>query len=140
MLRRHSLLTERVFVNLVIVYSKERLSHMPDRSTSAKKGGVPATLDLMGEDETPKAKPAPRPRSAAATAPAPSAGVALFDGDDVDLNAKHPADVPVGNYPAPSQIAPLPDEADDPFAEEDPFAAPVMARMLADEPTPTVKT
>ena len=43
---------------------------------------------------------------------------------------------PVGNYPAPSQIAPLPETADDPFAEDDPFAAPVMAQMLADEPPP----
>ena len=109
---------------------------MPDRTLNGKKRGEPATLNLMGEDDSPQAKPAPRSKPALAAAPAASTGAALFDGDDVDLNAKHPADVPVGNFPAPSQIAPMPEAVDDPFAEDDPFAAPVMAQMLADEPTP----
>ena len=37
--------------------------------------------------------------------PPPETGGALFGGDEVDLDARHPADVPVGNFPAPSQIA-----------------------------------
>ena len=111
---------------------------------SSKKNGSGTTLDLMGDEEA----QAPRPARKAA-APTPSvepapvivseADGALFGGEDVDLEARHPADVPVSGFPAPSQIAlvaePQPMEAD-PFGEEDPFEDSVMARMLADEPAP----
>src|SRR5580700_9353035 len=44
---------------------------------------------------------------------------ALFGGDEVDMNAKHPADVPVGSYPAPSTLTRLgPEDDDDPFADD----------------------
>ncbi len=112
---------------------------MAERS-NGKKSTSGTTLDLMGEEE-----PAPprAARKAAAPAPAQAApaetGGALFGGDEVDLDARHPADVPVGNFPAPSQIAqaaPADADAGDPFAEDDPFEDTVMARMLADEPAP----
>jgi ribonucleoside-diphosphate reductase alpha chain len=67
---------------------------------------------------------------------------ALFGGDELDLEAKHPADVPVGDYPAPSQVngqsassnpSGTPgelgfDENDDPFADDD------MERLLSGRP------
>ncbi len=109
---------------------------MAERS-NGKKSTSGTTLDLMGDEE-----PAPPRAARKAAAPAPAAqaapadiGGALFGGDEVDLDARHPADVPVGNFPAPSQIAQL-DDASDPFAEDDPFEDTVMARMLADEPAP----
>ena len=117
---------------------------MPEKS-NGKKNGSGTTLDLMGDDEAIKPRPA---RKSAAPALAASestlmgiapmdTGGALFGGDDVDLDARHPADVPVVGFPAPSQIAQISESAD-PFAEseEDPFEDTVMARMLADEPAP----
>ena len=104
---------------------------------SGKKNGSGTTLDLMGDDEAVKPRPARKaaaPMPAAEPAPVETGG-ALFGGEDVDLAARHPADVPVVGYPAPSQIAQV-SEAADPFAEEDPFEDSVMARMLADEPAP----
>jgi ribonucleoside-diphosphate reductase alpha chain len=110
---------------------------MAERS-SGKKSTSGTTLDLMGEEE-----PAPPRAARKATAPAPAVqavpsggGGALFGGDEVDLDARHPADVPVGNFPAPSQIAQVDEDGADPFAEDDPFEDTVMARMLADEPAP----
>ena len=120
---------------------------MPEKSTG-KKNGAGTTLDLMGDEEAAKPKPARKPAAQAQAAEAaPSetntgdGGGALFGGDEVDLDARHPADVPVVGYPAPSQIAQVSGAAD-PFAdddgggEEDPFEDTVMARMLADEPAP----
>ena len=113
---------------------------MPEKS-NGKKNGSGTTLDLMGDDEAIKPRPARKPVAPilAATAFAPmDTGGALFGGDDVDLGARHPADVPVVGFPAPSQIAQV-SENSDPFAdggEEDPFEDTVMARMLADEPAP----
>ena len=107
---------------------------MSERSNGKKNAGT--TLDLLGDDEPAKPRAARKP----ALSPAPTAasdtepGGALFGGEDVDLTAKHPADVPVGSFPAPSQIAQAAEP--DPFGEEDPFEDSVMARMLADEPTP----
>ena len=112
---------------------------MAERS-NGKKSTSGTTLDLMGEEE-----PAPPRAARKAAAPAPvvaaqaaptEVGGALFGGDEVDLDARHPADVPVGNFPAPSQIAQVDEGAGDPFAEDDPFEDTVMARMLADEPAP----
>ena len=112
---------------------------MAERS-NGKKSTSGTTLDLMGEEEPapPRAarKAAPAAASPAAQAAPAEVGGALFGGDEVDLDARHPADVPVGNFPAPSQIAQLDEDAGDPFAEDDPFEDTVMARMLADEPTP----
>jgi len=112
---------------------------MAERS-NGKKSTSGTTLDLMGDEETAPPRAA---RKAAAPAPAQAApaetGGALFGGDEVDLGARHPADVPVGNFPAPSQIAQVAqadEDAADPFAEDDPFEDTVMARMLADEPAP----
>ena len=109
---------------------------MAERS-NGKKSTSGTTLDLMGDEE-----PAPPRAARRSAAPAPAAqavpsdvGGALFGGDEVDLDARHPADVPVGNFPAPSQIAQI-EDASDPFAEDDPFEDTVMARMLADEPAP----
>ncbi len=119
---------------------------MPEKSTG-KKNGAGTTLDLMGDEEAAKPKPARKPAAQAQAAEAaPSetntgdGGGALFGGDEVDLDARHPADVPALGYPAPSQIAQVSGAAD-PFAddgggEEDPFEDTVMARMLADEPAP----
>ena len=109
---------------------------MAERS-NGKKSTSGTTLDLMGDEESAPPRTA---RKAAAPAPAAQAapieaGGALFGGDEVDLDARHPADVPIGNFPAPSQIAQLGD-ASDPFGEDDPFEDTVMARMLADEPAP----
>jgi len=112
---------------------------MAERS-NGKKSTSGTTLDLMGDEESAPPRAA---RKAAAPATAPQAaqtapaevGGALFGGDEVDLDARHPADVPVGNFPAPSQIAQV-EDAGDPFAEDDPFEDTVMARMLADEPAP----
>ena len=108
---------------------------MAERS-NGKKSTSGTTLDLMGDEE-------PAPPRAARKVVAPSAqaayaetGSALFGGDEVDLGARHPADVPVGNFPAPSQIAQVAESAGDPFGEDDPFEDTVMARMLADEPSP----
>ena len=111
---------------------------MPEKS-NGKKNGSGTTLDLMGDDEAVKPRPTRKPAApvqAAEAAPVETGG-ALFGGDDVDLDARHPADVPVGGFPAPSQIAQV-SENSDPFAdgEEDPFEDSVMARMLADEPVP----
>ncbi len=111
---------------------------MPEKS-NGKKNGSGTTLDLMGDDEAVKPRPARKPATPVQVAeivPMDTGG-ALFGGDDVDLGARHPADVPVGGYPAPSQIAQV-NENSDPFAdgEEDPFEDSVMARMLADEPAP----
>jgi len=111
---------------------------------SSKKSGSGTTLDLMGEDEPVTPRPARKTAVLASQAePAPvvvsEADGALFGGDDVDLEARHPADVPVSGFPAPSQIAQVPEAQmtePDPFAEEDPFEDSVMARMLADEPAP----
>jgi len=112
---------------------------MAERS-NGKKSTSGTTLDLMGDEETAPPRAA---RKAAAPAPAQAApaetGGALVGGDEVDLGARHPADVPVGNFPAPSQIAQVAqadEDAADPFAEDDPFEDTVMARMLADEPAP----
>ena len=112
---------------------------MPEKS-NGKKNGSGTTLDLMGDDEAVKPRPARKPAAPASVAEAMprDTGGALFGGDDVDLAARHPADVPVGGFPAPSQIAQV-SESSDPFAdggEEDPFEDSVMARMLADEPAP----
>ena len=104
---------------------------MAERS-NGKKAASGTTLDLMGDDEAAKPRAARKP--AAVSSPIETAG-ALFGGDEVDLDARHPADVPVGNFPAPSQIAQISDTAD-PFGEDDPFEDSVMARMLADEPVP----
>ncbi len=111
---------------------------MAERSNGKSTSGT--TLDLMGEEETVKPKAARKsaaPAAAVSAAP-PEMGGALFGGDEVDTEARHPAHVPVGNFPAPSQIALVEDkgEASDPFAEDDPFEDTVMARMLADEPAP----
>ena len=98
---------------------------MPERN-NGKKNAAGTTLDLLGEEPVkPRAvrKPAPAP----VTAPEPEMGGALFGGEDVDMEARHPADVPVGNFPAPSQIAQAAEL--DPFGEEDPFEDSVMARM-----------
>ena len=109
---------------------------MAERS-NGKKSTSGTTLDLMGDEEPAPPRAARRAAVPAQTAQAaPSeVGGALFGGDEVDLDARHPADVPVGNFPAPSQIARL-EDAPDPFAEDDPFEDTVMARMLADEPAP----
>ena len=109
---------------------------MAERS-NGKKNTSGTTLDLMGDEEPALPRAA---RKAAVSAPAAQAtpvetGGALFGGDEVDLGARHPANVPVGNFPAPSQIAQR-EDASDPFAEDDPFEDTVMARMLADEPVP----
>ena len=115
---------------------------MPDKSS--KKNGSGTTLDLMGDEEAQAPRPArkaaaPMPSAEPAPVVVSEADGALFGGEDVDLEARHPADVPVSGFPAPSQIAliaePQPMEAD-PFGEEDPFEDSVMARMLADEPAP----
>ena len=121
---------------------------MADKS-NGKKNGSGTTLDLMGEEEAPASRPArkaaapapqaePAPMAVSEPAPTPDAGGALFGGDDVDLQARHPANVPVGGFPAPSQIAQVSEQITepDPFAEEDPFEDSIMARMLADEPAP----
>ncbi len=111
---------------------------MPEKS-NGKKNGSGTTLDLMGDDEAVKPRPARKPAAPVQAAETVSAdtGGALFGGDDVDLDARHPADVPALGFPAPSQIAQV-SENSDPFAdgEEDPFEDTVMARMLADEPAP----
>ena len=109
---------------------------MAERS-NGKKNTSGTTLDLMGDEEPALPRAA---RKAAVSAPAAQAtpvetGGALFGGDEVDLGARHPANVPVGNFPAPSQIAQR-EDASDPFAEDDPFEDTMMARMLADEPVP----
>lgn len=106
---------------------------MPERS-NGKKSTAGTTLDLLGDDEPVKPRAARKPAPALAPSVEPQVGGALFGGDDVDLEARHPADVPVGNFPAPSQIAQAAEA--DPFGEEDPFEDSVMARMLADEPAP----
>ena len=110
---------------------------MSERS-NGKKSTAGTTLDLLGDDEPvkPRAarKAAPAPAPLTAPTPETQAGGALFGGGDVDLEARHPADVPLGNFPAPSQIAQATEP--DPFGEEDPFEDSVMARMLADEPAP----
>ena len=106
--------------------------------SNGKKNGSGTTLDLMGDDEAVKPRAARKtaaPVSAPESALPTETGGALFGGDDVDLEARHPADVPVGGFPAPSQIAQVTESAD-PFGEEDPFEDSVMARMLADEPAP----
>jgi len=109
---------------------------MAERSNGRKEMSG-STLNLMEEDEPVKAR-APRKAAAAPVAVTASAepGAALFGGDEVDADAKHPAHVPVGNFPAPSQIAQREEAPADPFGEEDPFEDTVMARMLADEPAP----
>ena len=117
---------------------------MPEKS-NGKKSGSGTTLDLMGDDEAVKPRPARKSAAPALVASGSTlmgiapmdTGGALFGGDDVDLDARHPADVPVVGFPAPSQIAQISESAD-PFAdsEEDPFEDTVMARMLADEPAP----
>ena len=106
---------------------------MAERSNGKKAAGG-TTLDLMADEETPQPKAAHKAPTPVAAQPAPAGG-ALFGGDEVDADAKHPADVPVGNFPAPSQIAQVAD-SEDPFTEDDPFEDTVMARMLADEPAP----
>ncbi|MBV9849949.1 MAG: hypothetical protein JO250_09785, partial [Armatimonadetes bacterium] len=118
---------------------------MPERSSNGKKSKAPATLDLMADapaEMPPTRTPKVAPKASAAPAPADEHG-ALFGGEDVDLSARHPADVPVGRFPAPSQVVERDDaptdpseDQSDPFAEEDPFADTPMARMLADEPPP----
>ena len=105
---------------------------MSERSNGKKNAGT--TLDLLGDDETAKPRTARKAAPAPLTAPEPEMGGALFGGEDVDMEAKHPANVPVGSFPAPSQIAQAAEA--DPFGEEDPFEDSVMARMLADEPAP----
>ena len=107
---------------------------MSDKS----KGGPAAMLDLMGDAPVP-AKPA-RPKTPAAAPKAVPAAPeaahnndALFGAADVDVNAKHPADVPVAGLPAPSSLMSAV-AADD--EEDDPFADTVMAQALADEPAP----
>ena len=107
---------------------------MAERS-NGKKSMSGTTLDLMGDEEPARPRAARRAAPAAQAAPAEMGG-ALFGGDDVDLGARHPADVPVGNFPAPSQIAQLGGDAADPFGEDDPFEDTVMARMLAADPAP----
>ncbi len=108
---------------------------MPERS-NGKKNTTGTTLDLLGDEEPmkPRAARKPAPTLAPLTAPDTEPAGALFGGEDVDLTARHPADVPVGSFPAPSQIAQAAES--DPFGEEDPFEDSVMARMLADEPAP----
>ncbi len=112
---------------------------MSEKSNGKKSAGG-TTLDLMSEDDAPRPRTARKPAPSAAAplmeAGPVEAGGALFGGDEVDADARHPANVPVGNYPAPSQIAQRDDAPADPFAEDDPFEDTVMARMLADEPTP----
>ena len=115
---------------------------MPERSSNGKKSKAPATLDLMGDVAT-EAPPMEAHRAAPKATPAPPIQEdehgALFGGEDVDLSARHPADVPVGGFPAPSEIAErddAPEPGSDPFAEDDPFADTPMARMLADVPPP----
>lgn len=61
---------------------------------------------------------------------------ALFAHGEVDQEARHPANTPVGGFPAPAEVVFSDDDA--PMAvdvEEDPFAENVLAQMLADEPT-----
>ena len=102
---------------------------------NGKKNTAGTTLDLLGDEPVkPRAARKPTLAPAPVSAPEPDAGGALFGGEDVDMEAKHPANVPVGKFPAPSQIAQATEA--DPFGEEDPFEDSVMARMLADEPTP----
>jgi len=105
---------------------------------NGKKSTSGTTLDLMDDEEPAQPRAARRPAAPAPAAQAAPAemGGALFGGDEVDLDARHPADVPVGNFPAPSQIAQLDGDVGDPFGEDDPFEDTVMARMLADEPAP----
>ena len=109
---------------------------MAERS-NGKKNTSGTTLDLMGDEEPalPRAARKAAVSAAAAQATPVETGGALFGGDEVDLGARHPANVPVGNFPAPSQIAQR-EDASDPFAEDDPFEDTMMARMLADEPVP----
>ena len=113
--------------------------------SNGKKNGSGTTLDLMGDEEAARprsARKAPAAAQAAETAPnetlSAETGGALFGGDDVDLEARHPADVPALGFPAPSQIAQAaePDPFADDGGEDDPFEDSVMARMLADEPAP----
>ncbi len=106
---------------------------MAEKNGNGKKSGGLGMLDLLGDEMTP-AKPRPAPKATRSQEAAPD-NDALFGTDDVDANAKHPADVPIGNFPAPSMVvsrddAPTQARAD----EEDPFADDVMAQMLADEP------
>ena len=101
---------------------------------SDKSKGGPATLDLMGDAPAP-AKPARSKTPAAAPKDAPvSSNDALFGASDVDMDARHPADVPVAGLPAPSSLVSAALAADD--EEDDPFADTVMAQALADEPAP----
>jgi len=110
---------------------------MSERSNGKKNAGG-TTLDLMGEEDAPRPRAARKPAAPIAVQAAASdkTGDALFGSNEVDTDARHPANVPVGNYPAPSQIAQRDDAPADPFAEDDPFEDTVMARMLADEPAP----
>ena len=107
---------------------------MAERS-NGKKSTSGTTLDLMGDEEPARPKATRKAPAAVTAQPVALAGGALFGGDEVDADARHPADVPVGNFPAPSQIAQVAD-SEDPFTEDDPFEDTVMARMLADEPAP----
>ncbi|HEX5324681.1 MAG TPA: vitamin B12-dependent ribonucleotide reductase [Capsulimonadaceae bacterium] len=79
----------------------------------------------------------------------PAQGGALFAQEEVDSEARHPADTPVGGFPAPRSLE-LPPEretlnsaeavfSDDDvpaasYLEEDPFAENAVAHLLADEP------
>ena len=105
---------------------------MAEKNGSGKKSGNVGMLDLMGEEPAP-ARPRTAPKAARPQAEAPS-GDALFGSEDVDRNAKHPADVPVGDFPAPAQVVLRDDAPPAHTDEEDPFADDVMAQMLADEP------
>jgi len=105
---------------------------MAEKNGNGKKSGSLGMLDLMDEDQAPA-----RPRTTARapkTQETASDSDALFGNDDVDANAKHPADVPVGDFPAPAQVVSRDDAPPATAEEEDPFADDVMAQMLADEP------
>jgi len=60
---------------------------------------------------------------------------ALFAQEEVDSQARHPANTPIGGFPAPSEIVFSDDDVPAAsYLEEDPFAEPAIAQLLADEP------
>ncbi len=105
---------------------------MAEKNGSGKKSGNVGMLDLMSEETAP-ARPRTAPKGGKPQAEATDHD-ALFGRDDVDASAKHPADVPVGDFPAPAQVVSRDDAPPAVAEEEDPFADDVMAQMLADEP------
>ncbi len=103
---------------------------------TSKKRGDATTLDLMGEETSAVPRTAARaPKAASRPEPETAPSAVLFGGADVDMSARHPADVPVGDFPAPASVVLRDDAPPAPDGEEDdPFAADFMAQTLADEP------